>query len=185
MHHLAIYNFNNFRLRSEDPTNQGFHDRNDLNFAAAERSEGFVARSGYESDPGPASWGLQVYPRFYIETGDGFAPSSLSLWRDLPTLFAFTYAGIHLEAMRHARDWFDPHKWAPYVLWWVQAGYVPTWAEGVERLEHLHDQSASAFAFDFRRPLDALGQPTTIDRSRVRQHQTRNAVLQAELETQL
>ncbi len=46
MHHLAVYNFNNFRFRSNDPVNQGFHDRNDLNFRAAEVCEGFVARSG-------------------------------------------------------------------------------------------------------------------------------------------
>lgn len=78
MHHLAIYNFNNFRVASSDPINQGFHDRNDLNFRAAEVSEGFVARSGYEGEEGPSSWGPQVFPRFYIENGDGWAPSSLS-----------------------------------------------------------------------------------------------------------
>jgi hypothetical protein len=100
MHHLAIYNFNNFRVRSDEPINQGFHDWNAVNFRAAEISEGFVAGSGYEGEDSPSSWGPQVFPRFYIENGDGWAPSSLSLWRDLPSLFAFSYSGIHIEAMQ-------------------------------------------------------------------------------------
>lgn len=78
MPYLAIYNFNNFRVRAEEPANQGFHDRNDLNFQAAEMSEGFVARSGYEGEEGPESWGPQVFPRFYIDNGDGWAPATPS-----------------------------------------------------------------------------------------------------------
>lgn len=106
MHHLAIYNFNNFRERSEAPTNQGFHARNSINFEAAEISDGFVGRSGYDDEPGPRSWGKQVFPRFYIERGDGYAPSTLSLWRDLSALYAFSYSGIHIikDASQRTRN---------------------------------------------------------------------------------
>jgi len=165
---LAIYNFNNFRVPSAHPDNSGFHERNDPNFAVAEQSDGFVARSGYDGDPGPDSWGEQVFPRFYIENGDGSAPSTLSLWRDLPSLLAFVYTDIHLEAMKNARLWFDRHTWPPYVLWWVEEGHTPVWAEGVERLEYLHDNGASPYAFDFRQPFDENGSPTAIDRAAVK-----------------
>jgi hypothetical protein len=172
---LAIYNFNNFRLPSADPANDGFHQRNDLNFAAAEASDGFIARSGYADEPGPESWGEQVYPRFYVENGDGGAPSTLSLWRDLPSLFAFVHAEVHLEAMRSARVWFDPHRWPPYVLWWVAPDHVPVWAEGVERLEHLHDNGISSHAFDFKHPFDQDGNATKLDRAAVKNKRGQNA----------
>lgn len=40
-------------------------------------------------EPGPASWGDQVFPRFHTENGDGWAPSTLSLWRDLRRCLRF------------------------------------------------------------------------------------------------
>jgi hypothetical protein len=176
---LAIYNFNNFRHPSAHPANDGFHERNDLNFAAAEASEGFIARSGYIGEPGPDTWGEQVFPRFYVENGDGSAPSTLSLWTDLSSLFAFAYAGIHVEAMRNARLWFDRHQWPPYVLWWTDDNHVPIWAEGVERLEYLHDNGASCYAFDFKEPFDRNGNPTKIDRAAAKAKQEANAITPA------
>lgn len=179
MKRLAIYNFNNFRLPSADPANDGFHQRNGPNFAAAEASEGFIARSGYVGEPGPESWGEHVFPRFYIDNGDGTAPSTLSLWQDLSSLFAFVYADIHNEAMRNAPSWFDRHRWPPYVLWWVDAAHIPVWVEGVARLEHLHDNGISSYAFDFRQPFDHNGTPTKLDRAAKKVKQGRNANIPA------
>lgn len=172
---LAIYNFNNFRTRSAEPGNDGFHEREPLNFRAAEKSEGFIARSGYDGDAGPASWGRQVFPRFYVENGDGSAPSTLSLWRDLPSLYAFSYSGIHADALKNARQWFDRQTWPPYVLWWVEKDEVPSWADGVARLECLHDAGSTAAAFDFKRPFDEEGEPTRIDKEAVTRYRARNA----------
>ena len=179
MKRLALYNFGMFRLPAGDPANQGFHDRSDPNFLAAERSEGFIARSGYEDEPGPASWGEQVFPRFYVERGDGWSPSTLSLWQDLASPMAFSYSGIHVEAMRHAREWFVEPAWPGYVLWWVDQEHRPSWAEGVERLEFLHDHKAGAYAFDFRNPFDQAGNPTVIDRESVKRAMALNAVKQS------
>jgi hypothetical protein len=166
---LAVYNFGMFRQPSAHESNDGFHARNDLNFATAEASAGFIARSGHEGEPGPESWGLQVYPRFYVERGDGWSPATLSLWRDLPSLMAFTYAGIHAEAMRHAREWFVEPEWPSHVLWWVADDHRPDWAEGVARLERLHDHGPSADAFSFKTAFDPGGAPTRADRNAVRQ----------------
>ncbi|BDA84772.1 hypothetical protein Sa4125_23140 [Aureimonas sp. SA4125] len=76
---LALYNFGMFRRPSDDPVNRGFHDRNDPNLRAVEASDGFISRSGYPDEPGPPSWGVQVFPRFFVDNGDGWAPSTLSL----------------------------------------------------------------------------------------------------------
>lgn len=181
MKQLAIYNFGMFLRPSDDPANDGFHRRSDLNLLAAEQSDGFIARSGYLGEPGPASWGVQVYPRFYEERGDGWAPSTLSLWRDLSSLMAFTYAGIHREAMQHASDWFMERSWPGYVLFWVEAARPLIWADGVARLEMLHDRGSGPDAFDFKSPYDANGLATAVDRDEVRRKMETNAETQRSL----
>lgn len=180
--HLALYNFSMFRVPSEHAANQGFHERNDRNFLVAEHSDGFVARSGYADEPGPESWGEQVFPRFYVDNGDGWSPSTLSLWHDLASPMAFSYSGFHAETMRHGHEWFPEQHWPPYVLWWVAAGHRPEWREGVERLEHLHDHGTSAFAFDFKKPFDAEGRPVEIDRAAVKRKMKLNAEQLRQLE---
>ena len=165
---LALYTFGMFVGRADDPTNQGFHDRNDATFAAAEAAGGFIARSGHDGEPGPASWGPQVYPRFYIERGDGWSPSTISLWVDLESAMAFSYSGLHAEALRHARHWMAKPEWPPYVLWWVDEAHTPDWLEAVARHEHLADHAPSAHAFDFKTPFGSDGLPVTIDRARTK-----------------
>ena len=162
---LAVYTFEIFREPAESPVNQGFYDRSETNFRTAELSEGFISRSGYQDQPGPGSWGEQVFPHFYVERGDAWSPSTLSLWCDLPTAMAFSYGPVHAEAMRHARDWFVPATWPPYVLWWVEAGDRPDWAEAVARHALLHERGPLPEAFDFKTPFGQDGLPTRIDRA--------------------
>jgi hypothetical protein len=165
---LAIYNFGMFRERAASPSNQGFRDREPANLAAAETASGFIGRAGYEGEPERESWGVQVFPRFYVEHGDGRAPSTLSLWVDIESLMAFTYSGVHAEALQHASDWFVPKSWPPYVLWWVADRHRPDWREAIARFELLHDCGPTREAFDFKTPFDANGRPTMVDKEAVR-----------------
>jgi hypothetical protein len=167
---LALYTFGVFRAPANDAVNQGFHDRNDRNLIAVDLSEGFIARSGYDDEPGPESWGAQVFPRFYVERGDGWSPSTLSLWKDLASPMAFSYAGIHAETLRRGREWFLKPAWPPYALWWVEWDHTPTWTEAVKRHEFLHDHNASPFAFDFKTAFDQEDRSTIIDRDAVKRN---------------
>jgi hypothetical protein len=165
---LAVYNFGMFREPADSAVNQSFRDREAANFLAAERAVGFVARAGYEGETNHPSWGEQVYPRFYVERGDGGSPSTLSLWEDLESLFAFAYSGVHAEALGRAADWFVEKRWPAYVLWWTEA--IPDWREAVTRFERLHDCGPSPGAFNFKTPFDQDGDSTAIDREAVRRH---------------
>ena len=162
-HHIALYNFGIFKKPAADKANDGFQMRNDPILKLVDQTPGMIARSGYEGEPGPASWGKQVYPRFYVEKGDGYSPSTLSVWRDLESLFAFSYFGLHAEAMSHGREWFVKPLWPPLVLWWVTEGSHPTWADAVVRHEHLHDHGPSPFAFNFKNAFDSEGHAIEID----------------------
>ena len=163
-----MYNFGLHVAEYDHPDVRGFRLREPLNFAAAERAAGFVGRSGYDGEPGPASWGEQVFPRFIEGTGRDSGPSSLSLWADIESLMAFSYNGVHADALKNARNWNQKTYWPKLVLWWVEAGHVPQWSDAVPRLEQLHDQGPGPEAFSFKQPYGAEGSPVLIDRERVK-----------------
>ncbi|MGB3811584.1 MAG: DUF3291 domain-containing protein [Shinella sp.] len=180
-HHLAVYNFGLHVDAYESPRVEGFRLREAPNFEAAARAEGFVGRSGYDGEPGPESWGEKVYPRFLQGSGFTDAPSSLSLWTGLEALMAFTYNGVHADALKHARNWNQRQAWPALVLWWVKEGARPVWADGTERLEHLHDHGPTPRGFTFKVAYCPDGNPVTLDRDGVKAMAGRNANRQEDL----
>lgn len=183
--HLAMYNFGLHVASYDSPEVQGFMRREPLNFAAAEMASGFVGRSGYEGEPGPESWDVQVFPRFIKGSGFDSGPSSLSLWQDIESLMAFSYAGVHAEALKNARNWNTRNVWPPLVLWWVEAGCRPDWGSAASKLEWLHDHGPSPQAFTFKQPYGPDGEPVEIDRARVKLLVEANAPGQSDLLAQL
>ncbi|MBU2328990.1 MAG: DUF3291 domain-containing protein [Alphaproteobacteria bacterium] len=180
-HHLAVYNFGIHVDSSESVAVRGFALREPLNFAAAERAPGFIARSGYQGVPGPRSWGQLVFPRFLSQHSGGAGVSQLSLWRDLESLMAFTYTGVHADALKHARHWNVVQEWPPMVLFWVPAGQRPEWKDGVERLEMLVDHGSGPQCFTFKEPYGPDRMPTAVDRSLVKQFAAGNVAAQGGL----
>jgi hypothetical protein len=180
-HHLALYNFGLHVAEHGDPAVSGFVQREPFNFEAARRAAGFVGRSGYDGEPGPGSWGRQVFPRFIEGSGRDSGPSSLSLWRDIESLMAFSYFGVHADALKHARRWNVAQTWPPLVLFWVEEGQIPDWAEGVSRLEALADRGSTVQAFTFKQAFDPQGAPYRIDRDRVKRIATDNMAGQRDL----
>jgi hypothetical protein len=149
---LAIYNFGLFVAPYDSSEVKGFRVREPLNFAAAETAEGFVGRSGYAGEPGPECWGRQVFPRFIEGSGFTTAPSSLSLWADIESLMAFSYSGVHADALKHARNWQVPRRWPALVLWWTD--HRPDWP--------------GPSAVHFKEPYGPDGEKVLLDRARIR-----------------
>lgn len=183
--HLVMYNFGLHVASYGAPEVQGFLRREPLNFAAAEKASGFVGRSGYLGEPGPESWGVQVFPRFIKGSGFDSGPSSLSMWADIESLMAFSYAGVHAEALKNARHWNTKNDWPPLVLWWVEAGKRPDWDHAARKLEWLHDHGPGPQAFTFKQPYGPDGEPLEIDRARVKALMEANAPGQSEMLEQL
>ena len=96
------------------------------------------------------------------------APATMSLWDDLESVYAFAYNGRHAEALGKREEWFRKPEWPTYVAWWVEDDHIPTREEGATHLEHLHDHGSTYYAFDFKTPFSADGQPCRMDRDRVR-----------------
>lgn len=174
-HWLAIYVFGQFRTRADHPAVEPFHAAEPAVWAAMERAEGFIARSGYEDEPGPDSWGEQVFPKYFRDNGDGCAPSIISLWQDLESALAAVYRGPHAEILRKGPDFMqETSDYPAYVLWWVPADHQPDWLEAVERFEHLGDNGPSPQAFTFKNAFGPDGKPVTADGRLAREIAERN-----------
>lgn len=158
---------------------KGYEDITPPVFGAAEQAEGFIDRareiddrpdlSNFERDWG--IWGPFRAPRFYqggTTLNTDSRASTVSLWRDLPSVYRFVYTGLHGEALAGRKQWFLKPQWPGYAMWWVDDEHIPTWSEACQRLEHLHDHGSTPFAFDFRRPFVAEGTPAKRPRLRRR-----------------
>lgn len=89
--------------------------------------------------------------------------------------FAFTFFGLHAEALAHGRDWSAQGPWPPLAMWWHQADEPPQWSEAVRRYHHLTDHGPTAQAFTFKVPFDPAGAQVRIDKARIAAWRTINA----------
>jgi hypothetical protein len=154
----------------------GFVERLGPVFAAAGESQGYLGRSGYPDNPaGEPSWGPTANPTCLQapEIQDRRA-DTLSLWQDLESIMAFAYRGAHGEAFGHRHHWFKHEHGPGYVAWWVAEDHTPTWQEGCARYDRLQREGPGPDAFDFKHPFDPSGQPTRVDRDRVKALVARN-----------
>lgn len=151
-HVLAVYTFNQFIAPFQSDAIKGFRDAEPGAFAAIERASGFIARSGYADEPGPESWGVQVFPKCWEnQNGDGWAPSTLSLWSSMEALMAATFHGAHGDAYLQGHKWHIRADHIPeYVLWWVLNDHQPDWDEAISRFEILMAEGPNARAFSFK-----------------------------------
>ncbi len=152
------------------PEVQGFMDRLAANYAAAESSAGFFARSIRDVNTWEHSWGPVIRPRCTPQDLplERYA-MTLSLWENLEAVAAYAYHGVHAEALARRADWFVRGSWPAYVAWWVPVDHVPRWNEGTDRIDHLHSRGPTAYAFNFREPFDANGAKARLDRMRMAQ----------------
>ena len=161
---LAVFTFAILSEASDHPRMRGFFESDPQNLRAAEHADGFIARSGYDGEPGPPSWGEMVYPRFFAGNREGWTPATLSLWQDLESLAAFVYRGIHAQAIAQRGKWFVEPQYPTHALWWVPDGHTPLWFEAKFRHEHLHDHGPSKYVFKLLRAFDLEGGRIHLDR---------------------
>ena len=171
---VVLYAFAIFKQPRHSEYNKGFNDRNPFVYVSAENSPGFVDRSGQSWKRDHAGrnrdWGdRNVSPRFLTTGAHGNTAATLSLWDDVESVYAFTYAGFHAEVLKMRDDWFSKGDYPAYVAWWIADDESPIQADGAERLEHLHDNGPTSYAFDFKSPFDANGRPLNMDRQTIQQ----------------
>ncbi|GGP21234.1 DUF3291 domain-containing protein [Silvimonas iriomotensis] len=122
--------------------------------ALAESSPGFVWR--LKDDAGNAT-DLRPY--------DPDTLVNMSVWQDVDALRHYVYHTAHTEIMSRRREFFERMPESYLVLWWVEAGHIPTTEEAKERLDCLRRHGPTAFAFTFKQAWpapDARGESFTV-----------------------
>jgi hypothetical protein len=153
---------------------KGFFDRVPGIFGSAARSEGFIDQSRRDPGNGEYSWGEPFCPTFLSPDLDPHLVHTLTLWRDLESVYAFAYSALHAEALRLRREWFPESKVPTYVMWWAADDHPPLVKDAIDRLEQLNAEGPTPAAFNFKRPFDADGQPTALDRDLIKEMIERN-----------
>lgn len=135
---MPIAQFNIARLRHPlyDRRSADFKDNLDRVNAAAKRMPGFLWV--LEDATGSAtSFRIDNDPQMLV---------NLSLWESLEDLRRFVFGPVHGHFMRRRAEWFEPSEKAQLVIWPIEAGAIPTIAEGVRKLERLRQNGPDASA---------------------------------------
>jgi hypothetical protein len=164
---IAFFTYGVLKQPIGHPEVQGFIDRIESVYGAAEGSLGFFARSERNVQTWEHSWGPVLAPQC---TPQGVTLNelamALSLWRDLESVAAFAYRGAHGEALSKRKEWFRSGEWPTYVAWWVNENHKPNWKEAADRIDHLHQNGPTSFAFTFQKPFDSAGASVKLNRER-------------------
>ncbi|MFC7308862.1 DUF3291 domain-containing protein [Streptomyces monticola] len=162
MPHLALYTFGVLKspLADSAPLTRELQDSGRAIYQKISRHPGYLTRAeavdggrGTHFDLDWGAWGEFAVPAWYDKgrTAETAAlDSTLSLWTDLRSAFDAIYTGLHREALNRRYDWFERTGHPSHVCWWVSDDVIPTWQDGVSRLEYLHDHGPAPHAFTFQ-----------------------------------
>ena len=75
---------------------------------------------------------------------------NLSVWESVEALWAYAFSGVHLEAVKRSKQWFEPES-ALDVMWWIPAGHRPTTEEGLAKLALVKENGPTPEGFTFRK----------------------------------
>ncbi|MEV5505426.1 DUF3291 domain-containing protein [Streptomyces orinoci] len=169
---LALYTFGVLKSPLADPAplTEEFYEIGEAVYRTFSQHPGFLAHAEaadgergmfFGADWG--AWGEFAVPAWYDKgrTRETTAlATTLSLWTGLRPAFDAVYTGLHRTALNRRYDWFERTGHPNYVFWWVSDGVIPTWRDGVSRLEHLRDHGSTPHAFTFHDSFAEDGTPT-------------------------
>ncbi|MFD7663092.1 DUF3291 domain-containing protein [Streptomyces sp. NPDC059788] len=174
MPHLALYTFGVLKSPLTDPAplTRELRDSGEAVYRTISGHPGYLARAeaadrgrGTHFDLDWGAWGEFAVPAWYGKgrTAETAAlDATLSLWTGLRPAFDAIYTGLHRAALNRRYDWFERTAHPNYVSWWVPDGAIPTWQDGVSRLEHLHSHGPAPHAFTFQHSFTPDGAPAGI-----------------------
>lgn len=149
MAYVSIYTVGRLLHPYDHPASRDFFEVGDRIFRQARRS-GMVEAFSLD--------GI-AFPEEAIK-GEGYPILTLTVWRDLQSLFRFTYSGRHHQALRDRSKWMQPYreKHLSYCLWWTENPEGVSWEEAFKRYNHYIKLGSTPFAFDFKQAYDENGE---------------------------
>ena len=92
--------------------------------------------------------------------GTGSPVLSLTVWRNLQSLYRFTYSRQHMQALKDRSKWIEayPEKHLSYVVWWTEKVKDVSWKEASKRYNYYIQHGPTPFAFDYKHAFDEKGE---------------------------
>ncbi len=140
MYNLAQVNIAKMLAPIDDPIIPDFVNNLDRINTLAEESDGFVWRLKDVEDNATA---IQAFE-------DDTLIINMSVWKNMASLFQFTYKSNHVEIFSRRKEWFSRIKDMHMVFWFVPVGHIPTPKEARERLEFVNKHGETPYAFTFK-----------------------------------
>ena len=137
--HLAHANVAEMRTEYDDPQMGGFIARLEPLNAIADSSPGFIWRLNDESADALAA---ELF-------GSARLIFNMSVWESVEVLEDYAYKSGHVEAVRKRAEWFVKPTRTPFVLWWIEAGHLPSIEEAKSKFDLLWNSGPSPAAFTF------------------------------------
>ena len=137
--HLAQVNIAKRLAPMDDPIMQDFINNLDKINAIADSSNGFV-------------WRLQDEDKDEAENvfQDDSLIINMSVWKDLESLFNYTYNSGHVDVFKRKKEWFSKMKMIHMAFWYVPEGDEPTFQDAKTRLDYLNLHGDTPYAFSFK-----------------------------------
>ncbi|GAA4882017.1 DUF3291 domain-containing protein [Flaviramulus aquimarinus] len=129
----------------DDPIMQDFVNNLDKINAIADLSDGFVWRLQDEDKDEAVS----IFK-------DDTLVINMSVWKNLESLFNYTYNSGHIEVFKRKKEWFSKMKMMHMAFWYVPEGYEPTFQDAKNRLDYLNVHGDTPYAFSFKSKFSAV-----------------------------
>jgi hypothetical protein len=139
--HIAHFNWATLVADLEDRRVAPFVNAVPKVNAIAERSPGFVWRSGGEAE--------RVRPSAGRSSPKTALIASFSVWETPEHFRDYVYKTVHGAFFRRGHEWFEPDRPRGHVLWWVEAGHIPDIAEARDKVDAMTANGPGPEAFDF------------------------------------
>ncbi len=144
-YHLAQANIARMRGALDDPVMAEFVEWLEPINALADVSPGFVWRLQTEQGDNTS---IRVF-------ADPLILLYMSVWESTDALEAYVYRTDHVRALQERKSWFEGPPGPTVVLWWIEAGTLPTTDDAKKRLELLQAKGPTRDAFTFSSRFDS------------------------------
>lgn len=154
-YHIAQYNLARMRASLGDPIMAEFAANMQRIDEIGEHAPGFV---WIFKDDDDKVLSLRPYD-------DDLIIVNLTVWETIDALFEFTYRSEHTDFFRRRLEWFSKTPPPVFVLWWIEAGQIPTIEQATLRLDYLRQHGPTPYAFTFKKRFtaeDAITYPASI-----------------------
>lgn len=137
--HLAQVNIAKRLAPMDDPIMLDFINKVESINEIADLAEGFVWRMKDEDK----DLGAQIFQ-------DDTLLINISVWKNLESLFNYTYHSGHIDVFKRKKEWFSKIKMMHMAFWYVPKGYKPTFQDAKNRLNYIDKNGPSPYAFTFK-----------------------------------